>query len=77
MGILYLSNKFELDWCTNIEDLLPNRKKRLETQTHIQTETDTLPIKDIGSSKKMETHRMKLIFILNIDLGQVTIIILL
>ena len=49
MGLLFLPTKFELDWFTNNGDLLSDRKNgNIDTQT----ETDTLPIYDIGSGKK-------------------------
>ena len=50
MGIFYLSTKFELDRFTNNEDLLSDRNHKKHTQTDTQTESDTLPIYDIGSS---------------------------
>ena len=57
--ILYLFAKFELDRSTNNGDLLSDRnhwkqrhttKKDRQTDTHTQTESDTLPIQAVGSS---------------------------
>ena len=41
VSILYHSTMFELDQCTNNGDLLSDRKKKLETQTHTETNTET------------------------------------
>ena len=44
MGILYLSIKFQLYGGINNWDLLADRNLWKHTDTHTQTESDTLPI---------------------------------
>ena len=53
VGILYRSTKFELDRFTNNRDVLSDRNQWTDTETGTQTESDTLPKKDFGSSKKL------------------------
>ena len=54
VGIIYLPTKIHFHRLINNGDLLADRNRWTDTHTviHTQTESDTLPIKDIGSSKK-------------------------
>ena len=62
--ILYLSTKFELEWCTKNGDLLSGIKKNKtgdsNTQANAQTETDTFPIY-IGYKIELTQYRLKLV----------------
>ena len=56
VGILYLYIKFERDRSTNNGYLSSDRNNwkgsQTHTQTHTETKSDTLPIYNIGASKK-------------------------
>ena len=56
MGNLYLSTNYKLYRSTNNTDLSSDRNhwtyRDRHMHTHTETESDTLPIYDVGSSKK-------------------------
>ena len=76
VGILYLSTKFELDQCTNNGNMFTiigqeKLKSHTNTQTYIQTETDTHSIFiKFTSNSQTETDTLSKYYLSNLHLNQ-------